>query len=145
MADGVTRSSSRLCSRDGKILLLWRSLEYDFLAFVSCFLPSFYFLSYFFLHPGMFIFSVFVRLSRSHLLLSASTYFIVRVLSACVTCTLPHLGILPFFIRAKRVSNCYIPKKTFVLCACCVCSTNLGFSIRSANRIRSKHGIPLSV
>ena len=26
----------------------------------------------------------------------------------------------------------------------CVCSANLGFSVRSANRIRPKHGIPLS-
>ena len=35
---------------------------------------------------------------------------------------------LTLFIRAKRVSNCYIKKKK---CACvrvCVCSTNLGFS-----------------
>ena len=31
--------------------------------------------------------------------LSASTYFIVRVLCACVICTLPHLGILLFFVR----------------------------------------------
>ena len=32
-------------------------------------------------------------------------------------------------IRAKRVSNCYIPKKKFVQRACVVCSTNLGFSV----------------
>ena len=45
----------------------------------------------------MFIFFVSLRLCSSHLLLSASTYYIVRVLSACcVICTLPHLGILFF-------------------------------------------------
>ena len=149
MADGVARSPFRLCSRDGKLCCYGDALSTIFL--LSCFcalLPTvrFSFLSFmFFLHPGTFTFFVSLSLCGNHLLLSASNYFIVRVLSACVTCTLPHLGILPFFIRAKRVSNCYIPKKTFVLCACCVCSTNLGFSIRSANRIRSKHGIPLSV
>ena len=47
------------------------------------------------LHPGMFIF-VSLRHCSSHLLLAASTHFIVRVLSACVICTLPHLGILWF-------------------------------------------------
>ena len=48
-------------------------------------------------------------------------------------------------IRAKRVSNCYMQeKKTDSLCVC-GCSANLGFSARSANRIRPKHGIPLSV
>ena len=34
-----------------------------------------------------------------------------------------------YFIRAKRVSNCYIPPKKSVICACVVCSTNLGFSV----------------
>ena len=45
-------------------------------------------------------------------------------------------------IRAKRVSNCYIQEKKNV--RLCRCSTNLGFSVRSANRIRPKHGIPRS-
>ena len=49
------------------------------------------------LHPGMFIF-VSLRQCSSHLLLSASTYFWVHVLSACVICTLPHLGVLIFLI-----------------------------------------------
>ena len=35
---------------------------------------------------------VYLRIPSS--VLSASTHFIVRVLSACVICTLPHLGIL---------------------------------------------------
>ena len=72
------------------------------LAFVPCFLLFvflFFLFLFFSLHPGMFIFFVSLRLCSSHLLLSASTYFIVRVLSACVICTLPHLGILLFFIR----------------------------------------------
>ena len=47
----------------------------------------------------MFILFVSLRLCSRHLLLSASTYFIVRVLSACVICSLPHLRILWLFIR----------------------------------------------
>ena len=71
-----------------------------FCALLPTFRFSFIFslFSYFFLHPGMFIFFVSLRLCSSRLLLSASTYFIVRVLSACcVICTLLHLGILLFF------------------------------------------------
>ena len=52
------------------------------------------------------------------------------------------------FIRAKRVSNWYIPKKKSARVSCArvhACSTSLGFSIRSANRIWPKHGIPLPV
>ena len=104
MADGVARSPSRLCSRDGKISCYGDALSTIllltcFCALLSTFRFSFFFsfFSYFFsLHPGMFIF-VSLRLCSSHLLLSASTYFVVRVLSACVICTLPHLGILLFF------------------------------------------------
>ena len=81
MADGVARSPSRLCSRDGKICCYGDALSTIFL--LACFcalLPtfrfSFYFslFSYFFLHPGMFIFFASLRLCSSHLLLSASTY-----------------------------------------------------------------------
>ena len=54
-------------------LLLWRRLEYDLLAFVPCFLRY-----HFLLHPGMFIFFVYLSLCSSYLLLSASTYFIMR-------------------------------------------------------------------
>ena len=102
MADGVARSPSRLCSWDGKVCCYGDALSMStifLLAFVPCFLLFvFVSFSYFFLHPGMFIF-VSLCLCGSHLLLSASTYFIVRVLSARVICTLPHLGILLFFIR----------------------------------------------
>ena len=108
MADGVPRSPSRLCSRDGKICCYGDALSTIFLLafFVPCFLLSvfrYFFLFFFFsLHPGMFIFFVSLRLC-SNLLLSASTYFlhVVRVLSACVICTLPHLGILLFFYSSS--------------------------------------------
>ena len=75
--------------------MLWRRLEYDLLAFFRALLPtfgfSFSFLSYFFsLHPGVFIFFVSLRLCSSHLLLSASTNFIVRVLSACIVSFVPY-------------------------------------------------------
>ena len=103
MADGVARSPSRLRSRDGKICCYGDALSTIFL--LACFcalLPTFRFsfsFLIFFVHPGMFIFFVSLRLCSSHLLLRASTYFIVRVLSGCcVICTLPHLGILLFFI-----------------------------------------------
>ena len=68
-------------------LLLWRRLEYDFVACFCALLPTFRFsfflfflFLFFFLHPGMFIFSMSLRLCSSHLILSASTYFIVGLL-----------------------------------------------------------------
>ena len=85
MADGVARSPSRLCSRDGKICCYGDALGTIFLlAFVPCFLLFVFFSFYllFFLHPGMFIFFVSLRLCSSHLLLSASTYvFFLLVVS----------------------------------------------------------------
>ena len=94
MPDGVTRFPARLCSRDGKIGYYER-LEYDFLlAYFCALLPTFLILSC--LIPVCFI--LFLRLcSSSHLLLSASAYFIVRVLSCRVICILPHIGI-PLFL-----------------------------------------------
>ena len=73
------------------------------LAFGPCFLLfvfRFSFLTFliFFLHPGMVIFFVSLRLCSSHLLLSASTYSIVRVLSARVIRILPHLGNICFLL-----------------------------------------------
>ena len=54
MADGVARSASRLRSSDVKDLLLWRRLEYVFLACLLAFVPCFllfvfrvFFLSFF--------------------------------------------------------------------------------------------------
>ena len=101
MADGVARSPFRLCSRDGKICCYGDALSTIFLlAFVPCFLLFVFRFSFrlFSPHSGMFIF-VSLRLCSSHLILSASMYFVVRVLSACVICTLPHFGIILFFIR----------------------------------------------
>ena len=64
----------------------------------------------------MFIF-VSLRLCSSHLLLSASTYFIVRVrFACCVICTLPHLGIL-FFIRLVFCFVALISRVAFFCCA----------------------------
>ena len=68
------------------------------------------------LHPGMFIF-VSLRQCSSHLLLSASTRFIVRVLSACVICTLPHLGILWFIRRVFVFFVALISGGVFFCCA----------------------------
>ena len=91
-AYGVTWSPAQYCSRDEKLCNYGR-LEYDFLAFVHCFLLSSF-------SPCLSRY-VYLRVPSSghssHLLLSASAYFVVRFLSACVICTLPHLGILLFF------------------------------------------------
>ena len=85
--------------------MLWKRLEYDFLAclllFVPCFLLLFVFLLFLFL---FFPASRYVYLPRvpssvqqPYAALSKYVlYVIVRVLSACVICTLPHLGILLF-------------------------------------------------
>ena len=54
----------------------------------------------------MFIFFVFLRLRSGHLLLSASTYFIVRALS-CVICILPISEFLCFFFRLVFLRNSY--------------------------------------
>ena len=118
MEDGVARSPSRLCSKDGKIGCYGDALSTNFLfALAPCFLFFFsFFFSFpmFFLHPGMFIFFVSLRLCSNHLLLSASTCFIVRVLSACVICTLTHLGILLFYIRLTFFFIAFISRVAFV-------------------------------
>ena len=65
----------------------------------------------------MFIF-VPLRLCSSHLLLSASTYFMVRVLSAYVICTLPHLGSLLFFCSSSIFFfGALISRMAFFCCA----------------------------
>ena len=81
-------------------MLLWRRLEHDFLACFCALLPTFRF---------SFLFSYFFPASRYAYLLRvpssvqqppptlASTYFLPRVLSACVIRTPPHLGIFLFF------------------------------------------------
>ena len=105
--------------------MLSKRLEYDFLAsLLLCLASNFsffvflFFLFFFFsLHLGMFISFVSHRLRSSHLLLSASTYFIVGVLSACcVICTLPHLGINLFFIRFFLFFRSYYFSGAFFFC-----------------------------
>ena len=76
MADGVTRSPARLCSRD-RMICYYERHEYDFLPFSWL---SSYFSCFVLPYPDMFIFFVFLRLCSSHLLLSASTHFVVRAL-----------------------------------------------------------------
>ena len=129
MADGVARSPSRLCSRDGKISCYGDALNTISLFAGLCgLLPTFRFAFYFscpifFMHPGMCIFFVSLRLCNSHLLLSASTYFIVRFLSPCVICTPPHLGIMLFFIRFVY-SYFFVALTSRVAFFCC--ATELG-------------------
>ena len=110
IADGVARSPFRLCGRDGKICCYGDAFSTIFLLAcfcallpIFCFSFLFSFFSYFSpLHPGMFIF-VSLRMCSSHLLLSASTYFLVRVLSACGIWTLTHPGILSFFYSSSII------------------------------------------
>ena len=96
MTGGVTRSPARLRSRDGKISYYGR-LEHDFLLMCLAFDFSYFLLH----HPDTYIFVV-LRLCGSHLLHSASRYFMVRVV-ACVICILPQLGI-PLFLFVYRYS-----------------------------------------
>ena len=85
-----------------------------FLYFVFLFFRFFYL---FFLHQFMFIFFVSLRLCSRHMLLSASTYFIVRVLSACVSFTLPHLGILLFSYSCRIFLVAPFCLVAFLLCS----------------------------
>ena len=110
----MAMSPSRICSRDGKICRDGDALSTIFSLACFCALLltvrfSFFF-SFFsiFLHHGMFIFFVSLRLCSSHLLLSASTYFIARVLSACVIYTLPHLRILLFLYSRTFFCSSYV-------------------------------------
>ena len=83
MAGAVARSPSRLCSRDGKTYCYGDALSTIFL--LACFcvlLPTFrfsfcfsFFSYFFYLHPGMLIFFVSLRLCSSHLLLSQVRIF----------------------------------------------------------------------
>ena len=92
-------------------LLLWRRLEYDFLACLLLYLASYF--SFFVFHFFLFLF--FLPASRYvHLLrvpssvqqppATLSKYVpIVRALSACVIYTLPHLVVLSFFYSSSIV------------------------------------------
>ena len=120
----VSHTHSLVYSSSREYLILRWMLWVRFLAFVPCFLL-------FLFSPALspyVIFIVFLRLcsSSSHLLMYSQQvriYVIVRVLSTCcVICILPHLGIPLCFIRAKRVSNWYIPKKKSARVPVCPCA-----------------------
>ena len=71
-----------------------------------------------FFRIAMFIFFVSRRLCSSHLLLSASTYSLVDVLSGCcVISTLPHLGIELIFVRLVVFTVALISRVAFFCCA----------------------------
>ena len=104
-------------------MLRWRRLEYDFLACMLMCLASYFsffvfsFLSFliFFLHPGMFIFFVSRRLCSSNLLLlSATTYFIVRVLSVVSFVPYPILESF-FYLFSIFFRNSYFSDGIFVV------------------------------
>ena len=96
--------------------MLWRRLEYDFLAFKICALLLtflFSFLSFLISLASRYVYLLRVPLCSSHLLISASMYFIVHVLSACAICTLPHFGIMLFFIRLVFFRSSYFSGGVF--------------------------------
>ena len=120
MADGVARSPSWLCSRDGKICCYRDALSTMFL--LACFcalLPTFRFSFFFFPYSYVFPASRHVyrlRVPSSVQQPSATlSRFIVRVLSACVICTLPHLGIVSFFVRLAFFFVALISRVAFFL------------------------------
>ena len=84
-------------------LLLWRRLEYDFLACFCTLLPtlcySFFSLFFFFsLHPGMFTLFVSLRLCSSHLLPSESTYLVFyNTCSFCLSLSFAPYPISEFY------------------------------------------------
>ena len=81
MANSVTSSPARLCSRDGMLCYCGR-LEYDFLTFVPCFLLFTFF-------PSLFIPACFSsRVPSSQQSSATLSKLVVRGLS-CVVCTPP--------------------------------------------------------
>ena len=110
MADGVARSPSRLCSRDGKISCYGDALSTIFLlAIVPCFLLfvfRFSFLSFLFFFPASrYVYLLRVPSSVQQPSATLSKYvFYSTFLSACVICTLPHLGILLFYYSSSFFS-----------------------------------------
>ena len=100
----IVWQGSRLCSRDRKICCYGDALSTIFLlAFVPCFLLFvFVFLFFSYFSPA----SRYVYLTSCPFVCATAIcysqqvrIFLVRVLFACVICTLPHLGIILFFIR----------------------------------------------
>ena len=100
--NNLTSARLGFVAERGAFLLLWRRLEYDLLACSCALLPTFFF-SYFFPASQYVYLCVPSSVQQpSATVLSASTHFIVRVLSACVICTLTHLGILLFYSYTSK-------------------------------------------
>ena len=126
MADGVARSLSRLCSRDGKICCFGDALRTIFLllcldSYFSCFVFLFYLFFFFFPCVPVYLFSSCpFACAASHLLLSTSTYIIVRVLSSCVIFTLPTPSRNSFvfsFVQYFFFRSSYFSGDVFCCCA----------------------------
>ena len=140
--------------RDAKICYyIQRRLEYDFLACLRLCLASYFSFFLFFLFLFLFPASRYVYLLRvpsslqllsSHLLLSANTYFIVRVLSACC-----HLYPTPsrnsfvlysfgIFFRSSYFSGGFF-------CCCALVPGTLALDFPTLNPQRSVFAVSLSV
>ena len=101
-ADGVARSPSRLCSRDGNISCYGDALSTIFLlAFVPCFLLfvfRFSFIFLFFFPASRFVYLLRVPSSVQQPSATLSKYVFCSTCFFCsLVCTLSHLGILFFF------------------------------------------------
>ena len=111
-----------LVAETGRFVAMETRLEYDFLACFCALLPTlrFSFLSFLICFPfiSVCLSSSCPFVCAAAICYSAGTYFIVRVLSACVICTLPHLGILLFFVLFFfRTRSSYFSGDVFLLCS----------------------------
>ena len=92
---------------------------------------------------------VYIRPITLSSLLMTSTTTIFRISQSCFQVSTKNFvstwlsGIIHFlFERSEFLIAIFKKNKTDCVCGC---SADVGFSARSANRIRPKHGIPLSV
>ena len=117
MADGVTRSPSRRCSRDGKICFYGDALSTIFLLLCLASYFSFSFLS-FLLLSSQYVYSLGAPSSVEQPPATLSEYFesmyvIVRILSACVICIPPDLEFFLFFVRLVFFRGSYFSGGVF--------------------------------
>ena len=91
MADGVARSTSRLCSRDGEDLLLWRRHEYHFLACFCALFFVFPFFSYIF-PASRYVYFPRVPSSVQHPSGTLSKYVFYSTCSSCLCHVYPTLS-----------------------------------------------------
>ena len=121
MAGGVTRSPSRLRSRDGKICCYGDALSTILLllCLAACF--SFFFYIFLFSPASQYAYVLRVPLSVQQPSATLSRY-VFYIYSACCFCSchciLPHLGILLFFIRLVFFSVALISGVAFLLLLC---------------------------